>query len=124
MGFESVTEWFFNLGPVWQALLAGTFCWVTTSLGAGVVFFTRTVNRKLLDCMLGFAAGVMIAASIWSLIEPSMEMADALGILEWVPATIGFITGALFLRLADAYVPHLHLGLPRDAAEGIETKWR
>lgn len=121
---SGLTNWFFELGPVWQALLAGTLCWITTAIGAGVVFLKKNVSRKFLDSALGFAAGVMIAASIWSLLEPSMEMAESLNLIKWVPATIGFILGALCIRLADAYVPHLHLGLPRDAAEGVKTKWR
>jgi zinc transporter, ZIP family len=124
MIFEAIKTWFFDLGPVSQAFLAGTLCWLTTSLGAAVVFLNRKVSRKLLDSMLGFAAGIMIAASIWSLIEPSIEMAESLGLIEWLPATIGFILGALCIRIADNYVPHLHLGLPKDAAEGVKTKWR
>lgn len=121
---DSFMSWFYELGPVMQALLGGTLCWVTTMIGAGTVFFSRTVNRKLLDSMLGFAAGVMIAASIWSLIEPSMEMAKGLDMIYWLPATLGFLAGALVLRLADAWVPHLHFGLPKDQAEGVETSWR
>lgn len=118
------SEWFFNLHPVWQAFYAGTFCWFTTAIGAAVVFLKKNINRKFLDAALGFAAGVMIAATIWSLLEPSMSMAEGLGLTKWVPATVGLITGALTIRLADAYVPHLHLGLPQDAAEGVQTKWR
>lgn len=121
---SGLSGWFFELGPVWQAFIAGTLCWITTAVGAGVVFLNKGVSRKFLDWALGFAAGVMIAASIWSLIEPSMEMAESLNLVKWMPATIGFILGALCIRLADAYVPHLHLGLPRDAAEGVKTKWR
>jgi zinc transporter, ZIP family len=117
-------NWFLELHPIWQALLAGTWCWITTAIGASVVFMNRKVSRKFLDASLGFAAGVMIAASIWSLLEPSMEMADSMGLVKWIPATVGFLIGALTIRLADAYVPHLHLGLPKDQAEGIETKWR
>ncbi len=124
MEFEAIKTWFLDLGPVTQAFLAGTFCWITTSIGAAVVFLNRNVSRKLLDSMLGFAAGVMIAASIWSLIEPSIEMADALGVIKWMPATVGFLMGALCIRIADAYVPHLHLGMPKDAAEGVKTTWR
>lgn len=116
--------WFFELETSSQAIIAGIAAWGATSLGAAFVFFTKKVNRKLLDCMLGFAAGVMIAASIWSLLEPSMEMAANLDMIIWLPATVGFILGALVIRLADAYVPHLHLGMPRDAAEGVKTKWR
>src|SRR5690625_3989925 len=74
--------------------------------------------------MLGFAAGVMIAASVWSLIIPSIEMTDAMGGTGWIPAAIGFLTGGIFLRICDAYLPHLHLGLPRKDAEGVETGWR
>lgn len=121
---DFLPAWFYELGPVWQALLAGSFCWFTTAVGSAVVFIKKDVSVKFLDSMLGFAAGVMIAASVWSLIEPSMEMAENLGQIPWMPATIGFLTGAFFIRLADAYVPHLHLGMPRDAAEGVKTKWR
>jgi len=121
---ESLYSWFIELGPVSQAFLAGTFCWITTMIGAAVVFLNRNVSRKLLDSMLGFAAGVMIAASIWSLLEPSMEMSAQLGVIPWFPATVGFLAGAVAIRIADAYVPHLHLGLPKDAAEGVQTTWR
>ncbi len=121
---EFLPSWFYELGPVWQALLAGTFCWITTALGASVVFAKKQVSVKYLDAMLGFAAGIMIAASIWSLLEPSMEMSESLGYIKWMPATVGFILGALCIRIADAYVPHLHLGLPSDAAEGMKTSWR
>lgn len=121
---EFLPSWFYELGPVWQAFLAGTFCWLTTALGASVVFAKKNVSVKYLDAMLGFAAGIMIAASIWSLLEPSMEMSESLGYVKWMPATVGFILGAVCIRIADAYVPHLHLGLPRDAAEGVKTSWR
>lgn len=121
---STLAEWFFNLHPVWQAFYAGTLCWITTAVGAAAVFLNKKISRKFLDAALGFAAGVMIAATIWSLLEPSMSMAEGLGLTMWIPATIGLITGALTLRVADAYVPHLHLGLPKDAAEGIQTKWR
>lgn len=119
-----IANWFLNLHPVWQAFWAGTLCWLTTAIGAGVVFFNKKISRKFLDAALGFAAGVMIAASIWSLLEPSMSMAEGLGMTIWVPAVSGLIIGALTIRIADAYVPHLHLGLPKDAAEGVQTKWR
>ncbi len=124
MGDLQITQWFFELHPVWQAFIAGTFCWITTALGAAVVFLKKNVSRKFLDAALGFAAGIMIAASIWSLLEPSMEMARSMGLIEWAPATFGFILGAVCIRIGDAYVPHLHLGLPKDAAEGVKTKWR
>lgn len=119
-----ITQWFLDLHPVMQAFLGGSLCWLTTSIGASVVFLRKEPSRKFLDTSLGFAAGVMIAASIWSLLEPSMDMSESLGYIKWVPATIGFLLGAITIRLADAYVPHLHLGMPRDAAEGVKTKWR
>jgi ZIP family zinc transporter len=121
---EFIPNWFFQLHPVVQALCGGLFTWGVTALGASFVFFTKTVNHKLLDGMMGFAAGVMIAASVWSLIIPSIDMAEAQGIISWIPAAIGFLLGGLFLRICDKYIPHLHIGLPRDAAEGVETKWK
>lgn len=119
-----IPEWFFELNPIYQALLGGLFTWGMTSIGAGVVFFTKNVGHKLLDSMLGFAAGVMIAASVWSLIIPSIEMTEAMGGIGWVPAAFGFLIGGLFLRLCDAFLPHLHIGLPRSEAEGVDTSWR
>ena len=74
--------------------------------------------------MMGFAAGVMIAASIWSLILPAIDMAEAQGHIGWIPAVIGFLLGGLILRICDHYLPHLHIGLPRDEAEGLPTSWR
>ncbi|MBI9085522.1 MAG: ZIP family metal transporter [Desulfobacterales bacterium] len=117
-------NWFANLHPVLQALLATLFTWGVTGLGAGMVFFFQTINQKLLDGMLGFAAGVMMAASYWSLLAPSIDMAEEMGLLPWVPALIGFLAGGVFLRLMDAVLPHLHLGFPMEEAEGIKTNWR
>lgn len=123
MAFD-VTIWFQSLSPTLQALLAGCFTWLVTALGAAVVFTTRSVNRKLLDGMMGFAAGVMIAASFWSLLVPSIDMAEAQGLPGWAPAAIGFLLGGIFLRIADALLPHLHPGAQRGEAEGIDTSWR
>lgn len=122
--FLEIKETFYDLGPIIQSLFGGLFTYGLTALGAALVFFTRKVNYKLLDAMLGFAAGVMIAASFWSLLVPSIDMAASQGIIEWLPATIGFLSGGVFLRICDAYLPHLHLGLPRDEAEGVSTTWR
>lgn len=121
---STIPDWFLGLNPLLQALLAGLFTWGMTALGAGVVFFTKNVSQKVLDAMLGFAAGVMIAASVWSLIIPSIEMTEAMGGTGWVPAAFGFLTGGLFLRVCDAYLPHLHIGLDRSEAEGVGTSWR
>ncbi|MFO8099910.1 MAG: ZIP family metal transporter [Salinibacter sp.] len=104
--------------------MAGCFTWFLTAAGASVVFLTRSVNRRLLDVMMGFAAGVMIAASFWSLLLPAIDMAEAQGRTAWVPATIGFLTGGLFLRVADALLPHLHPGARMSEAEGPNTSWR
>lgn len=115
--------WFTNLDPVMQALMATLFTWGVTALGAAVIFVFRTVNRKLLDAMLGFAAGIMIAASFWSLLAPAIEMAEADGNHAWAPALIGFLSGGAFLYAIDKLLPHLHLGFPVEEAEGPRTSW-
>lgn len=119
-----LAPWFEGLSPVVQSLLAGGFTWFVTALGASIVFLTRSVNQRLLDSMMGFAAGVMIAASFWSLLAPSIDMAEAQGVTIWIPPTIGFLLGGAFLRIADALLPHLHPGARRQEAEGIPTSWR
>lgn len=88
------------------------------------MFLTKTVNRRLLDAMMGFAAGVMIAASFWSLLAPAIDMAEAQGVRPWIPAVAGFLLGGVFLRLADAVLPHLHPGAPLSETEGMPTSWR
>lgn len=117
-------DWFISLHPVTQALLATLFTWFLTALGAAMVFFFKEINRKVLDGMLGFAAGVMIAASFWSLLAPAIEMTENSGGIPWLPAVVGFLGGGLFLWLIDQFLPHLHLGLPREEAEGVPTSWR
>jgi ZIP family zinc transporter len=119
-----IVNWFTELHPIWQALLATGFTWFLTALGAAAVFFCREIRRQVLDGMLGFAAGVMIAASFWSLLNPAIEMAEAAGGPAWVPATVGFLAGGAFLWLVDKILPHLHLGLPTDRAEGVRTGWQ
>jgi ZIP family zinc transporter len=113
-----------NLHPVIQALLATCFTWALTALGAAIVFMGKEVSRKILDAMLGFAAGVMIAASYWSLLAPAIEMSEGKDIPAWVPAVAGFLAGGIFLRGVDRILPHLHLGFPMEEAEGIKTRWR
>jgi ZIP family zinc transporter len=117
-------ETFTSLHPVTQALVATCFTWFLTALGASFVFFLVKVNRALLDGMLGFAAGVMIAASYWSLLAPAIEMAEESSVPGWIPAAVGFLLGAACLRLIDRLLPHLHLWLPTDQAEGVHTTWR
>lgn len=113
-----------QFNPVTQALFATLFTWGVTAAGAALVFITKTVNQKLMDSMLGFAAGVMIAASFWSLLAPGIEMAGQLGHISWLTAAIGFMGGGIFMRLTDRLLPHLHPGLKMDQREGIKTSWR
>ena len=117
-------EWLQQFDPIVQALLAGCFTWGVTASGAGLVFFFRSMHRGLLDAMLGFAAGVMIAASVWSLLLPSIEMAAEQGTIEWLPAAVGFLAGGAALRVMDQFLPHLHLFKDVSEAEGIPTQWR
>ena len=117
-------EWFSALHPIMQALVATLFTWFLTALGAALVFFFKQINRKVLDGMLGFAAGVMIAASYWSLLAPAIEMAEESNLPAWVPATVGFLMGGFFLWIVDKILPHLHLGFPMEEAEGIKTSWQ
>jgi len=116
--------WFEGLSPIIQALVATIFTWFMTALGAGLVFLFKNFNKKVMDGMLGFAAGVMIAASYWSLLAPSIEMAEEMNMIPWVPAAVGFIFGGVFLWSVDKVLPHLHLGFPMEEAEGIKTSWR
>jgi len=114
-------EWLANFHPVLQALFATLFTWFVTALGAAAVFFFKTVEKKYLDAMLGFAAGVMTAASFWSLLAPSIDLAEQMGITPWVPPLIGFLLGGAFLRLVDRILPHLHIGDPMEKAEGLPS---
>jgi ZIP family zinc transporter len=119
-----VIDYFQSIHPVMGALLATTFTWFITALGASLVFLFKEINRKVLDGMLGFTGGVMIAASFWSLLSPAIEMTPATGFGKAMPAAIGFALGALFLYALDQVLPHLHINFPKDQAEGVHTKWR
>jgi len=110
--------------PVVQALLAGLFTWALTALGAAMVFMAKEIDKKILDTMLGFAGGVMIAASYWSLLAPAIEMSEGLGVPVWFPPMVGFLLGGIFLGGIDKILPHLHLGFPREEAEGIKTSFQ
>jgi len=114
---------FSQFHPILQAFLATIFTWAMTAAGAALVFGTKKENRKLLDWMLGFAAGVMIAASYWSLLAPAIEMSEASGVPGWIPAAVGFMAGGVCLRMVDRILPHLHLGFPTSEAEGVKTSW-
>ena len=117
-------EWLLKYNPVLLALFAGIFTWSITALGAAMVFFFKKIKPKILNLMLGFAAGIMIAASFWSLLKPAIEMSEAQGDIAWMPAAIGFLSGGAFLLLIDKILPHLHFGLPTNKAEGIKTSWQ
>ncbi len=119
-----MVEFLQQFGPVTQALLATLFTWGVTAAGAGLVFFTNSMNKKLMDSLLGFAAGVMIAASFWSLLAPGIEMAEQMGQIPWLTALIGFMAGGIFMRLTDKYLPHLHLDKDMDHTEGVKTSWQ
>jgi ZIP family zinc transporter len=109
---------------VWQAFAATMFTWGLTALGAGAVFFFRDVSRKSLDAALGFTAGVMIAASFWSLLNPAIDLAEEMGMVKWVPPLVGFLAGAFSMRLVDYILPHVHLFGKMEEAEGVKTSWR
>ncbi len=121
---SAVVGSFAGLSPIVQALLATFFTWGMTAAGAALVFGAKNVPRKLLDAMLGFAAGVMIAASFWSLLAPSISLSEGGTLPLWVPPVIGFLAGGIFLRLLDRLLPHLHPGMKISEAEGIHTSWR
>jgi ZIP family zinc transporter len=120
MKLDSLLEY----NPVLLALIATLFTWGVTALGSSMVFFFKTINKKILNSMLGFAAGVMIAASFWSLLKPAIEMAEESGTPSWIPAVVGFLSGGAFLFIIDKILPHLHMGLSIDKAEGIKTTWQ
>jgi ZIP family zinc transporter len=105
------------------AFIAGLFTWAMTAFGAAAVFLTKEINRKFLDVMLGFAAGVMLAAIYWSMLAPAIKIATARQLPAWLPATIGFLVGGIFLRALDRILPHLQFGVPIEKAEGIKTHW-
>jgi ZIP family zinc transporter len=109
--------------PVLLALGATLFTWFITAAGSSMVFFFKTINKRILNSMLGFAAGVMIAASFWSLLKPAIEMAEESETIPWVPALVGFLSGGAFLLLVDKTLPHLHMRLPIEQAEGVKTSW-
>ena len=117
-------EFLLEYDPILLALFATLFTWAVTALGSSMVFFFKKINQKVLNSMLGFAAGVMIAASFWSLLEPAIEMAESSGVKGWIPAVVGFLSGGAFLLIIDKILPHLHMSLKIAEAEGIITSWQ
>jgi ZIP family zinc transporter len=120
---DAIIQFFTEIHPVWAALIATTFTWLVTAAGASLVFFFKTLNRGVLDPMLGFTGGVMVAASFWSLLNPAIEISEKLypG-YSWMPAAVGFLLGALFIFFLDKVTPHLHLNFGLSETEGIRTK--
>lgn len=115
-------SWFLDLSPTMQAFLATMFTWGLTAAGAGLVFFFTTIKKTTMDGMLGFAAGVMIAASFWSLLDPAIAMAESMGMVKWIPPVVGFLAGGAFLWLVDRSIPHIHPGMKET--EGPESTIR
>jgi ZIP family zinc transporter len=120
--FESIIRYFESIDPVLAALYATLFTWFLTAFGASFVFLFKTMNRVVLDGMLGFTGGVMVAASYWSLLSPAIDMSEGEGFIKVMPAAIGFILGALFLFGLDKALPHLHINFQEK--EGIKTPWQ
>ena len=116
--------WFHGLSPIVQALIATCGTWFLTALGAALVLFAKRVSQKYLDASLGTAAGIMIAASFWSLLAPAIEMAaQSYGeTYKWIPPLAGFLLGAVVLQIIDRILPHMHPDL--TVAEGPKTSWQ
>jgi len=121
---DFLTQFLESYSPIWQALFAGLFTWGVTSLGASSVFFRKDINTRLLTAMYGFAAGVMLAASFWSLLAPAIAIAEHRPEPAWLTALIGFLLGGACLWGIDQVLPHLHPDLPIEQAEGPKTKWQ
>lgn len=112
-----------ELSPIILALIGTCFTFLITSAGAAMVFFVRNgVNQRIQHGFLGFAAGVMIAASVWSLLIPAIDIAEAQGLVGWIPAGGGFVIGGVFLFILDKLLPHLHI--ESDTPEGIKSSFK
>ena len=122
---EKIIAFFSGLSPIMQGLVGSTFTWLVTAMGAAVVFFIKDVRKGFMDTLLGFTAGVMLAASFWSLLNPAIEMAQLTWSHQWawVPVAIGFLGGAIFLFSLDQLLPHLHINEPIEKSEGVKTNW-
>ena len=121
---DSIIAYFESIDPVLAAFYATCFTWGLTAAGAGLVFFFKRLHRGVLDAMLGFTGGVMVAASFWSLLSPSISMSEKMfPSFPWMPAAVGFALGALFIFGLDKMMPHLHINFKEDEKEGIKTHW-
>ena len=117
-------EFFMELSPPLRALIAGLFTWGFTALGASGVFLAKRPGQKTLDVMLGFAGGVMVAASFWSLLAPAIEISEELGYPGWLPPVAGFLAGGAALRLLDMAMPHLHPAMAETTPDGPPSSLR
>jgi ZIP family zinc transporter len=120
--FQIVLDFFERIDPILAALIATTFTWALTAFGASFVFFFKNMNRVVLDGMLGFTGGVMVAASFWSLLAPAIEMTEGDGFMKVIPAAVGFLLGAIFIFGLDKVLPHLHINFKET--EGIKSPWQ
>jgi len=120
---ETIIQYFESINPVLAAFYASLFTWILTALGASLVFFFKKMNRGLLDGMLGFTGGVMVAASFWSLLAPGIAMSPGEGFIKVMPSAIGFGLGALFLYGLDKILPHLHINFKENEKEGVKSPW-
>lgn len=121
--WNDILDYFKSIDPIMGALVATTFTWALTAFGASSVFLFKTMRRSFLDTMLGFTGGVMVAASFFSLLSPAVELSEGEGLLKAVPASIGFLLGALFLFGLDKVMPHLHINFKESEKEGAKTPW-
>lgn len=120
--FDAIIDFFESIDPIFAAFLATSFTWGLTALGASFVFFFKKMNRVVLDGMLGFTGGVMVAASFWSLLAPAIEMSEGEGFIKVIPAAVGFLLGAVFIFGLDKVLPHMHINFKES--EGIKSPWQ
>jgi ZIP family zinc transporter len=120
---QEVIDYFESINPILAALYATLFTWGLTAAGAALVFLFKGMNRAVLDGMLGFTGGVMVAASFWSLLAPGIEMSSGEGFVKVIPAAVGFLLGAAFIFGLDKVLPHLHINFRESEKEGIKTPW-
>lgn len=119
---QHIIDYLSSISPITAALYATLFTWLVTAAGAAFVFLFKTMNRAVLDGMLGFTGGVMVAASFWSLLAPAIEMSDGEGFEKVIPSVFGFIGGALFVYILDKTLPHLHIDFKET--EGPKSPWQ
>lgn len=119
---QAIIEYLENINPILAALYATIFTWAITTIGASFVFFFKNINHFIFDGMLGFAGGVMLAASYWSLLTPAIAMSPGTGSSKMMPVMIGFILGSLFLFSLDKLLPHIHINFKQP--EGVKTPWQ